>query len=411
MERWVNPPAELVEVIFGYPWPIWWAYLILGLLTVFGLVIARWRNLERPWIIWAALGWWLWQIVSATQSVDDNLSTATVKHFTGCLICFYLGFFALSRTRRLWIFWAGIFCGLLLVLLTALEQHFGGLKASREYFFTNVYPTLKEVPPGYLKKISSDRIFGTLFYPNALAGALLLLLPPTVALLWQTERFTKAARTFLILVVAVGSLACLFWSGSKGGWLLMMALGILALLRVPMPNKYKAGIIGLVLVAGLTTFAVRHFLFFQRGATSVSARFDYWQAALKTTEAHPIFGTGPGTFFIPYQQIKRPESEPSRLVHNDYLEQASDSGIPGLLLYAAFIFGAMTFSARRTDFRTNDVVFALWLGVLGWSLQSLVEFSLYIPSLAWPALTLLGWLVAGVPGRTLKQVENRQPAA
>jgi hypothetical protein len=36
---------------------------------------------------------------------------------------------------------------------------------------------------------------------------------------------------------------------------------------------------------------------------------------------------------------------------------------------------------------------AIWLGVLGWSLQSLVEFGLYIPALAWPAFAFLGWLL------------------
>ena len=37
--------------------------------------------------------------------------------------------------------------------------------------------------------------------------------------------------------------------------------------------------------------------------------------------------------------------------------------------------------------------FAIWLGVLGWSLQGLFEFGLYIPALAWPAFTFLGWLL------------------
>ena len=48
-----------------------------------------------------------------------------------------------------------------------------------------------------------------------------------------------------------------------------------------------------------------------------------------------------------------------------------------------------------------SVEFAVWLGVLGWSLQSLVEFSLYLPALAWPAFVLLGWLL-GVRGRSPK---------
>jgi len=37
--------------------------------------------------------------------------------------------------------------------------------------------------------------------------------------------------------------------------------------------------------------------------------------------------------------------------------------------------------------------FATWLGLLGWSLQSLMEFGLYIPALAWPAFTLIGLLL------------------
>ena len=77
-------------------------------------------------------------------------------------------------------------------------------------------------------------------------------------------------------------------------------------------------------------FFWRYSAFFQKGATSVGARFDYWQAALQTAKDKPLFGTGPGTFAIAYEKIKRPESEMARLVHNDYLEQASDSGVVGL---------------------------------------------------------------------------------
>ena len=398
-EKWVESPKDEAEFIFGYPWPISWAYLLLIPLSIFGMIVARWRKTSGRWLIWVLLAWWLWQVVSTTQSVDDNLSTATLKHFTACVVCFGLGFFSLSRTRNLWLFWAGIFSGLLLVILAGWEQHFGGLKSSRDYFFTYIYPNLKEVPPEYLKKMSSERIFATFFYPNALAGGMLLLLPPTLALLWGTERFTKAARWFLIGSIAIGSLACLFWSGSKGGWLLMLVLGVIALLRLPMPAKFRAAIIGLVMLVGIAGFTAKYLEFFRRGATSVSARFDYWEAAIKIARNHATFGTGPGTFFIPYQKIKRPESEVARLAHNDYLQQASDSGFPGMICYCTFIVGALFISSRRSDFRTGWATFALWLGVLGWSLQSMVEFSLYIPSLAWPAFAFLGWLTSGVePG-------------
>jgi hypothetical protein len=41
---------------------------------------------------------------------------------------------------------------------------------------------------------------------------------------------------------------------------------------------------------------------------------------------------------------------------------------------------------RRRDF----LLTAMMAGVLGWFLQGLGEFSLYIPALAWTAFTLLG---------------------
>jgi O-antigen ligase len=275
-----------------------------------------------------------------------------------------------------------------------MEQHFGGLKATREYFLTYVQPQMKEVPPGYLQKISSNRIFATLFYPNALAGAILLLLPPILSVLWGLrERFTAGARGLLVATVGFGALACLFWSGSKGGWLLALLLGIIVLLRLKIKTNVKVGLIAAVLALGLAGFFARHLAFFEKGATSVNARFDYWRAGVQITREHPIFGTGPGTFYIPYEKIRDPKSEPSRLTHNDYLEQATDSGIPALLLYAGFIVGGLVWSARTKEFREDWQRFAIWVGVLGFALQSLMEFSLYIPALSWTAFAFLGWMM------------------
>src|SRR5205085_6775861 len=123
--------------------------------------------------------------------------------------------------------------------------------------------------------------------------------------------------------------------------------GFLALLRLPLGKKLKVFLSIGVLSAGLTGFFWKYSAFFQKGATSVSARFDYWRAAIQTSKSHPRFGTGPVTFFIPYTAIKRPESEPSRLVHNDYLEQASDSGLVGLLAYTAFIVGGFVWTFKK----------------------------------------------------------------
>jgi hypothetical protein len=72
------------------------------------------------------------------------------------------------------------------------------------------------------------------------------------------------------------------------------------------------------------------------------------------------------------------------------LEQACDSGWLGFLTYTATILGSIVFLYR---YRCQDPgPFLVWLGVLGWALQSLTEFGLYIPALAWPAFTFQGLL-------------------
>jgi O-antigen ligase len=96
------------------------------------------------------------------------------------------------------------------------------------------------------------------------------------------------------------------------------------------------------------------------------------------------------------------------LVHNDYLEQATDSGIVGFLLYAVFV-GGVLWRARPAGIG-DRLHFAIWLGVLGWGLQSLMEFGLYIPALAWPAFTFLGLLVHRISPK-LKSVDKMEAAA
>ena len=84
----------------------------------------------------------------------------------------------------------------------------------------------------------------------------------------------------------------------------------------------------------------------------------------------------------------------ARLAHNDYLEQFSDAGIPGGIFYAAWIVLALVALGKRIWKTGNQISFAIFIGLLGWFVQGIGEFSLYIPALAWTAFTLLGCLLA-----------------
>ena len=82
----------------------------------------------------------------------------------------------------------------------------------------------------------------------------------------------------------------------------------------------------------------------------------------------------------------------AKLAHNDYLEQASDSGLIGLALYVALVFGILHYLYRKRLPGMDFLRFTVWLGLVGWALHSSVEFPLYIPGLAWTAFAFLGYL-------------------
>ena len=415
----------------------------LGILAVLGLAcVLGFSRLAKPrlrlpagvpkWLAWLPAAWLGWQLLSLLQTENPVTSQATVIHFASCLAAFYLGLFVLGRMRLAKLALWGAALGLLLNLADACVEKFGGLEQTRDSIIaeiesgkldpekvsakaresTGAIPPeiekqiatlpretaakVRQLPLELVKRMYSTRLYGHMFYPNALAGVILLLLPVSLALLLGQARWGRL-RIALALGLAVVGLACLYWSGSKAGWLIAVVLLGAWFLHWPLSNKLKLGLAGAAMVLGLAGFAVKYADYFDRGATSVGARFGYWRAAAQTAMEEPLLGTGPGTFQLAYKRHRAPDAEPTRLTHNDYLQQASDSGWPGFALYAAFVgWTAWVLARRRMD---DPVRMAARLGLLAWVLQGFVEFGLYIPALAWPAWLMLGWLLAEPPNR------------
>jgi hypothetical protein len=388
LDHLIPVPGSALEVVFQ-SWPLRWSHIMLAGLVMVGLLTARW-TLPRPrWLAFLPLVWLAWQWIAATQTIDPRLTRVTLIHFHAVLAGFYLGLFALAPVRRIGLFWGGVAFGFALMVWTGFEQRLGGLEATRQFVYSQ--PGWENLPAEHLKRLGSDRIFATLLYPNTLAGVLILLLPPLLVVTWRRATWlSPAARGVIAGLFAVCGLACLYWSGSKAGWLIALVMLVVVLLRAPFEKRWRAAIIIGLVSLGVAVFFVRFSGYFQKGATSVSARAEYWRAAWKTFADRPVFGSGPGTFAVAYRQIKPPEAEMARLTHNDYLEQASDSGFVGLATYGTFVIGLALLLYRRCG--ADRMRFAVWLGVFGWVLQSGVEFGLYIPALGGTAFWLLGWL-------------------
>jgi len=396
-------PADIYELIFQ-AWPIRWGHYMLGLVALAGLAAVKWRILKPLGLSVLPLVWMIWMLISAQGSIDPPLTRITQAHLVTVVLCYCLGALALSSAHSMKAFWGGLLAGFVLMVLVGFEQRFGGLEATRQYVYSQ--PGWQDLPAEYLKRLASDRIFATMLYPNALAGALLLLVPAMTLASWELSApLTRPTRLVLASLVLAGGLACLYWSGSKAGWLFALVQAVVLLSRLPIQKEWKLYVIGGLVAAGLLVFCVRFSAYFGKGAPSVSARAHYWRAATRVFLAHPWTGTGPGTFKTNYQRIKPPEAEMAWLAHNDYLQQACDSGWPAAVAYAGFIWGAIL--KFRPRCMQEPMCFAVWLGLLGWSMQGLTEFGLYVPALGWTAFFLFGWLV-GRHDQTLVSQQYRQ---
>ena len=416
-------PAEFLNEA----WPTHWANWILLPLVAVGALLVFQKKISWPatkWLWLLPLAWLGWQFVSATRTVDADLTAATLWQFSGCVACYFLGALLFARDRL----WRWLLVGILIAftfcLVRAVNQRVFEFPADYQMLvegertgWTNYPPaTMAEMMrenviistngvevanPVILAKFAKGRVSGTLVYPNALAQIILLLWPVALALAFGA---TKSLRS-VVRLAAIGMTIFLgatafFWTGSKLGWLIGIALIGLMLLRLDWPKKLKLASVAMVLVLGLGVFAVRFHHYFAAGATSAGARFDYWRAAVQTTAAHPVFGTGPGTFQRPYFKLKAAESEMARLTHNDYLEQFSDSGMPGGLTYAAWIILALAVAGKKLwpkpeppRIESHGFSLVIFVGLVGWFTQGFGEFGLFIPALAWTAFTLLGSVI------------------
>lgn len=432
LDQVIGSPASFSELLRD-PWPLHWANALLAVLAVIGVIVAfaskaRWTGPRCLWML--PLVWFAWQLLSATQSVDRHLTAITLCQLGGCAACYFLGAVVVGKGEGWRFVMVGVLAALTFCLVRAVAQKFFEFPREREFMlesqrvgWTNLPPDLVQemkhdnliinsngvdiANPLIMQKYEKGRVHGTLVYPNALAGAVLLLLPMGLVAVFDTTRNLR--RLTCVAAMGLGiflGAAALFASGSKGGWLVALAAGVLWLLRLNWPRRFKWLTVVVLVAGGLSVFAVRFQSYFAKGATSVGARFDYWRVAARVAVEKPLFGTGPGTFQRPYERLKRPDAEMARLVHNDYLEQFSDSGLTGGVTYITWILLMLWLPGRRVWRGGSWLEFAVLVGLAAWFAQGLMEFSLYVPALAWTAFTLAGCLLA----RSANRFDKARPA-
>lgn len=174
-----------------------------------------------------------------------------------------------------------------------------------------------------------------------------------------------ATLTWLLLMPVV------LWAGYKSTHNMRAAMLVLAIAL--------AGYAGTATLLGLN---VAHRTLNVEQDTSSNARLQLWKSAAEITRDHPFFGTGWGTFAASYPAYRDPEENTTAglYAHNDYIQLASEGGMPALILLLG-IFACLLLQLKRSLSMTQnpDALEAtgLLLGVLALFIHAGVNFIFY----------------------------------
>lgn len=313
----------------------------------------------------------------------------------------------------------------------------------------------------------THRTFATFANPDFLAGYLLLTLPLAVAVF-------VGARDRLITLLFGLSLAlqsvCLFLTGSRAGigiffvTLIVWAVAVVATRAAAGSGRRIAAAAVIVLLSAIAGAAPARFRLTDRGISpaisaaagapagaapgeqgpdtqSHSAEFRKWtwRGTIALARAHPVLGSGIGTFDVSYPRYAT--TAYTAHAHNSYLQLAAEIGAPGLLLFltglaAGTAFGAyvLLFTAPRTEAAHGDspsdlpresapearkitrlldrphlILAGLLAAVFGSLLHSLIDSDWYIVAIALTLSACMGLLTALARDLAPFAVQPRHP--
>ena len=268
----------------------------------------------------------------------------------------------------------------------------------------------------------------TFFNRNSLAALINLLLFPLLAILLNGDKksyiYTAVISVFLFTLVLglINSRAALL--------AFIIGLVLLMILTYRQVEKKRLLLLGAVIVTAFITtqllfeFAPRitgtgttdRLLTLQDTQSAGHSRFVIWQPAWELFLKHRGTGIGLGTYFLAIPPFLHPDDHSAGFyVHNDYLQIALETGIPGLLLLVLILLATLSrfISVLRTKnlepIRRAESV-ALFAALLTLAFHSMFSYNLYVMPVMLIAGLLLGRFNHLADSLATRQIVVRQPA-
>jgi len=253
-----------------------------------------------------------------------------------------------------------------------------------------------------------DQPSATFYNKNSLAALINLLLFPMLAILFNTEK----KRHFYINISALFLFSLVLGLINSRGALVAFAVGLLFMLVMIARhlNKRRLVLVGLVMIGAFVTAnlllyytpqitgtgMVDRILTLQDTESAGASRFVIWQPAWELFLQHPWTGIGLGTYFLAIPPTLHIDDQSAGFyVHNDYLQIALETGIPGFMLLLFILFATLSrlINSLRVSHKGHPQrihFVALFTALLVLAIHSVFTYNLYVM----PIMLIAGLLLA-----------------
>ncbi len=404
--RWflLLEPLLLTYMVYAFWYPIEIRYAYLGLLIVvpifmlvrllaYGRLFTRFP-LDIWFVVFLILGVLNLYLSPFTSANPMSRLYLLGRPLLGIAVCVYFVEYVRLYRNIKGLLLATLLLALLMSMMALLSSNWD-VKGDQLAFVRNLLPRFANFP-------------GTVggFNVNEIAGGLTWLVPLCAGLMfWRGKGTSDRLIRWGFSLAFIISFGALYIGQSR-----FAIVGVLIVL-VPMIYflvsqwRWRTILWAVVILFGILELMIVRNVFTppgqavlaQRDEESVNIRFDIWASALKIVQDHPLTGVGMNMFRekpvrnqYPVPSFKQPVLPHA---HNEFLQIATDLGLPGLVLFMGW-YGVSFYGLIRTHRMGESNLKVLAIAIAG-GLLAHIFFSFGDAVALWDRLAfLLWWLLA-----------------
>ncbi|MBE9222842.1 putative bicarbonate transporter, IctB family [Cyanobacterium stanieri LEGE 03274] len=354
--------------------------------------------------------YWLASIISTAFSPLKSASLSGLIKFT-----LYLLFFALCAR----VFQKKKFLELITTTYLLISLIVSGYGIRQKFIGVTPLATWTDTS---LQTADLTRVYSYLGNPNLLGGYLL----PAVAfglgglILWKT-----LPQKALAIVIVVTNSTCIYFTGSRGAWLALVALLFTFLLGLnywwaeylsPFWRKWLVpiivGIFSLFIITAIILVEPLRLrilsIFSWRGDSSNNFRINVWYAVFQMMRDYPITGIGLGNqVFNQIYPLYMKTNFTALSSYSIFLEIPIETGIIGISLFMGILVSTFKKAITKIQiFKTENQAMGIWIIASLAALVGLATQGVFDTVWFRPQINTLWWLLIGVIASNVRVMDN-----